>query len=241
MTDDPDAPGEAAATSPAPPGSDATAALPQEAAGSPWKVVALAAAALVASATMAIGLGSGGLEGGRELDGQWIYCAGEGAPTIWLEPDTGEPGLVWEPVYRELAASRKVCTRDRSGLGRARPRATGIPTAELLAAELATLLEAADEPGPFVLVGRGAGALTLRHLVSPRPPAAIIELDPPSTFAFDENRAAFLAELPSSIRREYEALPMSISTAPPQAAQTITLRSSDNAVPADLASQILAR
>jgi pimeloyl-ACP methyl ester carboxylesterase len=197
---------------------------------SPWRVVALIAAAAIATVTMTIGLASGGLDGGTEVAGQWIYCAGPApaadAPTIWLEPNVGEAGLVWEPVYLELAQSRRVCTRDRPGLGRSAPRAQGNPTAAVLAEELGTLLGQSDIDGPLVLVGHGAGALTLRHFAAAHPTRVGLQLEidpPPPELAFHEDRAAFIAELPSSIRREFEALPLSLEDCPPPApdAQTI--------------------
>lgn len=176
-----------------------------------WKVVALIGAATVAVVTMVIGLGSDGLDGGRELDGQWIYCAGQG-PLVWLEPDVGEPGMSWEPVYNELSARTRVCTRDRRGLGRSPQRSEGTPTATVLASELESLLASAGEPAPAVLVGHGAGCLTLRAVRPSFPTARVVEVEPPpAELPFHEDRAAFIAELPTDLRREFEAVPTSLA------------------------------
>ncbi len=195
---------------------------------SPWRVGALIAAGAVATVTMVIGLGSAGLEGGHEYTDQWLYCAGarahERSPTVWIEPDVGESGLATEALYREVSKTHRVCTRDRRGLGRAAPRTAGTPTAEVLAKELQSLHSLAGEDGPFVFVGLGAGALTLRAYAADHPAAVLhtIEVDPPQgQIPFHPDRAEFLAGLPPDIRREFDALATTLESPPPAAPSTV--------------------
>jgi pimeloyl-ACP methyl ester carboxylesterase len=72
----------------------------------------------------------------------------------------------WSPSWRswvqpEAAKAARVCTYDRAGMGYSEPGP--LPrTAARFAQELHTLLQHAEIPGPYVLVGHSAGGLTVR-------------------------------------------------------------------------------
>ena len=90
-----------------------------------------------------------------------IDCQGTGNPTVILEAGLGEPSLTWAMVQPQLVSGSRVCVYDRAGLGWSdaspKPR-----TAELMVAELHTLLNNAKIPGPYVLVGHSVGGMLVR-------------------------------------------------------------------------------
>jgi pimeloyl-ACP methyl ester carboxylesterase len=89
-----------------------------------------------------------------------INCAGEGSPTVVIEAGWGDSSAGWAWVQPEVAKTTRVCTYDRAGMGWSEsspePR-----TAREYAKELHTLLEKANEPGPYVLVGHSMGGFTI--------------------------------------------------------------------------------
>jgi pimeloyl-ACP methyl ester carboxylesterase len=86
----------------------------------------------------------------------WMECDGEGGPTVILESGLGGDHRTWERVQPALAATTRVCTYDRAGIGRSDP-VTGTRTASDAVDDLTTLLEAAAVDGPYVLVGFSFG------------------------------------------------------------------------------------
>lgn len=64
-------------------------------------------------------------------------------------------------VQEEVAKTSRICTYDRAGMGYS--EASPLPrTAKQFAKELHTLLEQANIPGPYVMVGHSSGGLTVR-------------------------------------------------------------------------------
>jgi len=90
-----------------------------------------------------------------------LYCTGEGSPTVILEAGAGSPGLIWTYVQPEIAKTTRVCSYDRAGFGWSDP-APGPLGSDEVAADLHALLEAADVPAPYVLVGHSAGGVYVR-------------------------------------------------------------------------------
>lgn len=109
-----------------------------------------------------------------------LSCHGSGSPTVVLEAPAAGLSAAWGAVQPRLAATTRVCSYDRAGLGWSeagdRPYDPGrVPE------ELRTLLSAANERGPFVVAGHGLGAAFAR-LYAARPDAetaALILVDPP--------------------------------------------------------------
>jgi pimeloyl-ACP methyl ester carboxylesterase len=95
--------------------------------------------------------------GGRAL---FISCSGEGAPTVIVDHGQWGSSADMVSLQRELSRDTRVCIYDRAGMGQSDPPATS-STAPRTAADVVTdlhaLLEAADVPGPFVLVGQSVG------------------------------------------------------------------------------------
>ena len=90
-----------------------------------------------------------------------IYCMGTGSPTVVIEAGLGDWSTMWGSVQAEAAKTTQVCAYDRAGSGWSDsgplPRDAG-----QFAKELHTLLQKADLPGPFVLVGHSLGGLPVR-------------------------------------------------------------------------------
>lgn len=91
-----------------------------------------------------------------------LYCIGEGAPTVIL--DAAFPAQVsnWIWVQPQIAKTTRVCAYDRAGHGWSDPGPEP-RDAQQHARELKTLLEKANEQGPFVLVGHSLGGLYVRE------------------------------------------------------------------------------
>ena len=89
-----------------------------------------------------------------------INCTGEGSPTVVIESGWGDMSATWGWVQPEVAKTTRICTYDRAGMGwsEASPEPR---TAREYAQELHTLLEIANEHGPYVLVGHSMGGFTV--------------------------------------------------------------------------------
>jgi len=89
-----------------------------------------------------------------------INCTGTGSPTVVIESGWGDMSASWGWVQPEVAKTTRICTYDRAGMGwsEASPEPR---TAREYAKELHTLLEKANEPGPYVLVGHSMGGFTV--------------------------------------------------------------------------------
>jgi pimeloyl-ACP methyl ester carboxylesterase len=104
---------------------------------------------------------------------------GEGSPTILLESGLMSTVLSWSEVQQTLAQSYRVVCYDRGGLGWSDPGP--MPrTAERLVDELHSLLERAEVPPPYVLVGHSFGGLTIPLFAArfPEWTAGMVLVDP---------------------------------------------------------------
>jgi pimeloyl-ACP methyl ester carboxylesterase len=90
-----------------------------------------------------------------------INCTGAGSPTVVIDAGWGDWSLGWSRVQPGIAATTRVCTYDRAGMGYSEPGP--LPrNAGQFAKELHTLLQRAGIPGPYVLAGHSMGGLTVR-------------------------------------------------------------------------------
>ncbi len=96
--------------------------------------------------------------GGHRLH---INCTGTGSPTVVIEAGLGDWSISWGFVQPEVAKTTRVCTYDRAGQGWSEVAAQPGDAAQF-AAELHTLLENANVPGPYVMVGHSLGGLIVR-------------------------------------------------------------------------------
>jgi pimeloyl-ACP methyl ester carboxylesterase len=86
-----------------------------------------------------------------------LHCTGQGDTTVLLLAgwDAGGDGA-WSAVHPALAERARVCTYDRPGTGTSDAPSTD-QTFESQATDLHALLEAAGEPGQYVVVGHSFG------------------------------------------------------------------------------------
>jgi pimeloyl-ACP methyl ester carboxylesterase len=90
-----------------------------------------------------------------------IHCTGEGTPMVLLDSGAGLFSSSWEYVQEALSVETRVCSYDRAGMGWSdlgEPPFDGVTMAD----QLHALLEAADEPRPFVFVGHSLGGMVGR-------------------------------------------------------------------------------
>src|SRR5713101_2190872 len=106
---------------------------------------------------------------------------GEG-PVVVLEAGIAASSLSWSLVQPEVAKFVRVIRYDRAGLAWS-DLARGPRTAEYLAGELRGLLEKAQIPGPYVLVGHSFGGYVARMFTAsfPKQVAGLVLVDSPST------------------------------------------------------------
>jgi pimeloyl-ACP methyl ester carboxylesterase len=91
-----------------------------------------------------------------------IHCTGTGSPTVVIVAGLGDWSTTWGGVVQpEVAKTTRVCTYDRAGLGWS--EASPLPgDAAQFARELHTLLQNANVPGPYVMVGHSLGGFVVR-------------------------------------------------------------------------------
>jgi pimeloyl-ACP methyl ester carboxylesterase len=96
--------------------------------------------------------------GGHRLH---VNCTGTGRPTVIIVAGLGDWSTSWGSVQTEVAKTTRVCTYDRAGLGWSEAD-SGPSDAAQFAKELHTLLQNANVPGPYVMVGHSLGGLIVR-------------------------------------------------------------------------------
>jgi pimeloyl-ACP methyl ester carboxylesterase len=122
--------------------------------------------------------------GGHRLH---LTCAGAGSPTVVLESGLGEISPHWAWIARSVAADTRVCAYDRAGQGWSEDSA-GPHDGATIAADLHTLLQRANEPGPYVMVGHSMGGPYVMTFAQryPNDVAAMVLLDATSPGAFTD-------------------------------------------------------
>lgn len=93
------------------------------------------------------------IDGGRGL---YIRCTGHGSPTLLLEAGDEDDSSSYLFAESTLSEVTRTCVYDRANLGSSDP-ATGPRRLKDFVGDLESLLEAADVPEPYVLVGTSGG------------------------------------------------------------------------------------
>jgi len=108
-----------------------------------------------------------------------LLCTGAGAPTVVLDHDIASNSAEWALIQPRIAEITRVCAYDRAGFGWSR-MADGPRDAGQSAADLAALLAASGETGPYLMVGHGYGAFVSRLFAAAHPDdvAGLVLLDP---------------------------------------------------------------
>jgi pimeloyl-ACP methyl ester carboxylesterase len=97
--------------------------------------------------------------GGRRL---YLHCTGSGSPTVVLVSGLAEASVYWGGwIAPAVAQNTTVCAYDRAGQGWSDPPASP-QDGVAVATDLHTLLDHAQIPGPYVLVGHSTGGAYVR-------------------------------------------------------------------------------
>ncbi len=122
-----------------------------------------------------------------------LNCTGEGSPTVVLDTGLGDSSVNVLPVQDSIASFTRVCSYDRAGYGWSEPGPEP-RTSEQIVGELATLLEAAGESGPYVLAGHSFGGLNMILFAAEHPDdvAGVVLID-----SSHPEQTAALAEAPT--------------------------------------------
>jgi pimeloyl-ACP methyl ester carboxylesterase len=121
---------------------------------------------------------------GRQLH---LDCHGHGGPTVVLSNGLGGTSATWARIVGPVSTTTRVCAYDRPGQGWSEQ--TSRPQDGLAAAkDLHTLLAAAGETGPFVLVGHSTGGTYAMTYAAryPRQVAGMVLLDSSSPHQLTE-------------------------------------------------------
>ncbi|MBV8573580.1 MAG: alpha/beta fold hydrolase [Acetobacteraceae bacterium] len=136
-----------------------------------------------------------------EIAFETIGCSG---PVIVFESGLGGDMHGWEEVARPLATCARVLLYDRLGIGQSGPRhGTDALLANTVADQLRALLQAADLPAPYLLVGHSLGGFYVQAFARryPTETAAVVlvdsasPLEPPGAFGstIQPNRGSIAA------------------------------------------------
>lgn len=128
----------------------------------------------------------------------YLRCEGEGSPTVVFDAALGASSLSWSLVQPAVSRHTRTCAYDRAGFGQS--EAGPLPrTAGRIADELHLLLQRADVPGPYVLVGHSYGGLVVRLFAARHPDqvAGMVLIEP----ALPEDWAEPTPELRALIAR----------------------------------------
>ena len=121
--------------------------------------------------------------GGRRL---YVQCSGSGSPTVVLVSGLAETSVYWGGwIAPAVAQNTTVCAYDRAGQGWSDPPASPQDGAAV-ATDLHTLLDHAQIPGPYVLVGHSTGGAYARVFAARYPDqvAGMVFLDSQPNEAF---------------------------------------------------------
>jgi pimeloyl-ACP methyl ester carboxylesterase len=117
------------------------------------------------------------IEEGRGL---YVRCTGAGSPTVVME--AGDEGDSSQYAFAEQAVAKKTrtCVYDRANLGRSDP-APGPRRLPDLVGDLENLLNSAEIPGPYVLVGTSGGGFIVAGYAEEHPDrvAGMVLVDTP--------------------------------------------------------------
>lgn len=105
------------------------------------------------------------IDAGRGL---YVRCTGNGSPTVVMEGGDEDTSASYAFAEAELSEVTRTCVYDRANLGRSDPAPgpRGLPE---LVDDLERLLEAAEIPPPYVLVGTSGGGYITAGYASAHP------------------------------------------------------------------------
>jgi pimeloyl-ACP methyl ester carboxylesterase len=151
--------------------------------------------------------------GGRRLH---LNCTGKGSPTVILMAGGGGFSIDWALVQPKIAASTRVCSYDRAGLGWSDP-GPAEDTVEETVGDLHTLLQVSGERGPYILVGASVAGIFIQayQRAFPTQVAALVFTNSSNRIGFKaKDKEGLIWELTEGDIRSGFPLPPSITKGP---------------------------
>jgi pimeloyl-ACP methyl ester carboxylesterase len=103
--------------------------------------------------------------GGHRLH---LVCEGQGSPVVIMDAGLGDSWLTWSKTQPEIATRTRACSYDRAGFGYSEPGPYPRDSRQIVT-ELHALLNAAQLPPPYILVGHSFGGYNTRLYASTYP------------------------------------------------------------------------
>jgi pimeloyl-ACP methyl ester carboxylesterase len=153
-----------------------------------------------------------------------LYCEGQGAPVVVLDSGLGDGATSWAPVQDQIAAKTRVCSYDRAGYGKSSPGPAPRDT-KAIVADMAAMLKAAGEKGPYVLVGHSLASFDVRlfAMTHPKDMAGAVLVDPSADWQL-KRMGAVAPGMAAGMDKAYGALkPCAVSPRPEAAARLCAL------------------
>lgn len=150
-----------------------------------------------------------------------IRVEGVGFPTVVIDAGLGDGIDKLRPLQERLARSTCVVTYNRAGYGPSEPGPLPRDAARE-AQELKALLEQAQVPGPYVLVGHSLGALNAQVFAArfPADVAGLVLLDPPPPAFLAGSEFKELGAMAEKMTAEWQAAADQGAAAPDIAGRT---------------------
>ena len=98
----------------------------------------------------------------------YIDCLGEKSPTVLIDVGLGDSSANWYELAKTLSKNVRTCVYDRAGYGWSDPGPGERTTAQIVF-ELNRLLDIANVPGPYIIVGHSFGGFTARYFATKHP------------------------------------------------------------------------
>jgi pimeloyl-ACP methyl ester carboxylesterase len=123
------------------------------------------------------------IEGKRGL---YVRCTGSGSPTVVMEAGDESDNYQYSYAEQPVAKQTRTCVYDRAGIGQSDPAPAAPRQLPDLVGDLEKLLDSAEIPGSYVLVGTSGGGYIIAGYAEEHPDrvAGMVFVDTPAPWLF---------------------------------------------------------